>query len=83
MALLAVMIFPVPEEAPLRPMERRPPGFLATRDVAPDREVAAARGPGSGTVARFPGDLDSARPPRMVKAALRRPWHTTHLASRT
>ena len=80
---LTVTIFPVTEELPFRPVQRRPPGLLTAQDVAPDLDVAVACGPGGGAVARFPGDRDRARSPRMVQAALGGPGRNGHPASRT
>ena len=78
--VLAVWVVPVPEESPLRPVERGPPGLLAAWTVANDLDMAVACAPGGGTVARLPGDRDGARLPRVVQAALGRPGHSDHLA---
>jgi hypothetical protein len=55
--LLTVRIFPVPEESPLWPMERRPPGFLITWSVAHDVDMATAQPgrPDSRIAPRRPG----------------------------
>ncbi len=71
------------EEYPLGPVQRGPPGLLASLGVAPDFDVPAACGLGGGTVARFPGQRHRARQPRMVQAAFGRPGHARHPASRT
>ena len=58
---LSVMIFPMAQEPTLRPVEWRPPGLLATRRATSNLDVSAPRVLGSWTVARFPGDRDTAR----------------------
>jgi hypothetical protein len=47
---LTAMISPAAEEPSFRPMERRPPGLLATWSIAPDLDVATACGSGGGQV---------------------------------
>src|SRR5258708_21609942 len=80
---LAPMIFPVAQEPPRRPVEGRPPGLLTASGIAPDLDVAAARGASSGAVARLPRNRHRARLPTVLEAALRRPGNAGHPASRT
>ena len=82
-ALLPIMIFLMAQKSPLWPVDRRPPGLLAIRSIAPDLDVTVACALGGRTVAWYPGDRDSARLPGMVETALCRTCRTSHLVSRT
>jgi hypothetical protein len=75
---LPVRVVPMPEQASLRPVHRRPPGFRVPGSVAPDFDVTAARIPCCRAVAWFPGDRDRSRPPRMMGPALSWPARHSH-----
>jgi len=64
-AALTPVIFAVAEEPALGPVHGRPPGLHAAPCLAPDLDVAAARGAGGRALARFPGHRDRARLPGM------------------